>query len=52
MAAETPREHPIVDKPATVAACKQDRHAAQGQGAATTQLGDARVQGNDAAGAR
>ncbi|WP_329032236.1 hypothetical protein OIE71_04645 [Streptomyces sp. NBC_01725] len=52
MAADKPREHPLVDAPATPAACKDDRDAAQGQGAATTQLGEARSHGNSAAGSR
>lgn len=52
MAADKPRPNPIVDAPATPAACQQDRDAAQGQGAATTQLGEARTQGNEAAGNR
>ncbi|WP_405676883.1 hypothetical protein OG292_19765 [Streptomyces sp. NBC_01511] len=34
--------HPIVDAPATVAACQADRDAAQGQGAANNQLAEAR----------
>ncbi|MEV8353178.1 hypothetical protein ACFVTT_34080 [Streptomyces niveus] len=41
-----------MDAPATPAACQQDRDATQGQGAATTQLGEARAHGNSAAGSR
>ncbi|MEV8402601.1 hypothetical protein [Streptomyces niveus] len=52
MAADQPSQHPLVDAPATVEACAADRDAAQGQGAATTQLGEARTQGNDGAGSR
>lgn len=47
-----PRENPIVDQPATVAACNDDRANAQGHAAATNQLADARTQGNDQAGTR
>ncbi|QHY95361.1 hypothetical protein SSPS47_09515 [Streptomyces sp. S4.7] len=42
MAADTPREHPIVDAPATPAACQQDRDAAQGKGAAAAQFAQTR----------
>ncbi|WP_171908287.1 hypothetical protein [Streptomyces niveus] len=42
MAAEKPRPNPIVDAPATPAACQQDRDRAQGQGPANTQLAEAR----------
>ncbi|WP_405611306.1 hypothetical protein [Streptomyces sp. NBC_01508] len=44
--------HPIVDAPATVAACQADRDAAQGQGAANNQLAEARTEGNNAGGNR
>lgn len=48
----TPRENPITSQPATQENCAADRAAAQGQGAATTQSGDARAHGNEAGGNR
>ncbi|WP_405674852.1 hypothetical protein OG292_03135 [Streptomyces sp. NBC_01511] len=42
MAADKPRPNPIVDAPATVAACAADRAEARGQGAANNQLAEAR----------
>ncbi|WP_158712442.1 hypothetical protein [Streptomyces sp. NRRL F-5135] len=47
-----PRPNPITTQPATVQACAADRRNAQGQGAATTQLGTARSEGNAQAGTR
>ncbi|MEV8396669.1 hypothetical protein [Streptomyces niveus] len=52
MSADRPREHPLVDAPATVDACNADREAAQGPEAAAKQLGEARSHGNNAAGSR
>lgn len=37
-----PSEHPIIDRPTTVADCKADRAAAKGPGAAAAQLAQAR----------
>ncbi|MFF2189264.1 hypothetical protein [Streptomyces sp. NPDC058155] len=42
MAVDQPREHPLVDTPATPAACQADRDAAQGRGAAAAQFAEAR----------
>lgn len=42
MAAEKPRPNPIVDAPATPAACQADRDAAQGKSAAAAQFAEMR----------
>lgn len=47
-----PRENPITSEPATVDNCTADRQQAQGQGAATTQQGEATSHGNEAGGNR
>ncbi|AXE76040.1 hypothetical protein [Streptomyces atratus] len=53
MSDRTPRSNPIVDAPATPAACAQDRagrDAEEQAGAARDQRADAGVQGQQAAG--
>lgn len=52
MADAKPNQHPIVDTPATPAACQADRDAAKGPEAAATQLSEAIDHGNEAAGSR
>jgi hypothetical protein len=42
MSNKQPRQHPIIDRPTTVADCNADRKAAQGRGPATTQLAETR----------